>query len=366
VTAGPETLAEILTASGIDPATFIQPLELSPQMKEWVHDNVRERSPEKDRLYELMGALTQKDGLAVRYLREQTGTAQEVFESGEANCLSFTNLFIALAREVGVDAYFLNVQRVPRYELEGDLVVRWEHVTAGWGGGDDRTVLEFGVVPEEERYATARRISDLTALAMFYSNRGAEALIAGDTKEALRWLEIGVVLDPTWSHGWLNLGVARRRAGDLAGAEIAYRRGIESNPDQLQLYSNLATLLRLRGDHDAASELLRLLDRRDNRNPFIYLSLGDTALREARLDEAGRFYRRALQLSRDNAESKAAMGLWELASDNPAKARVWLERAERIDAAAERVLRLRSQLSVSAEPLGTVRENGADSPSPGL
>jgi len=223
-TVGPEgaaTLEQALVERGIDPETFLQPLELSPAMKEWVQANVRARAPEKERLYELMDALTKKDGLAVRYMRERTGTAREVFESGEANCLSFTILFIALAREVDVDAYFLNVQRTPRYELEGDLVVRWEHVTAGWGGGNDRTVLEFGVVPEEERYGTARRVSDLTALAMFYSNRGAEALLQGDTAAALEWLETGVRLDPSWSHGWLNLGVGLRRTGDLDGAEQA-------------------------------------------------------------------------------------------------------------------------------------------------
>ncbi len=366
---GPEsaaTLEQTLVERGIDPETFLQPLELSPAMKEWVHENVRERAPEKERLYELMDALTKKDGLAVRYMRERTGTAREVFESGEANCLSFTTLFIALAREIDVDAYFLSVQRTPRYELEGDLVVRWEHVTAGWGGGNDRTILEFGVVPEEERYGTARRVSDLTALAMFYSNRGAEALLEGSTAAALDWLETGVRLDPSWSHGWLNLGVGLRRTGDLDGAEQAYRRGIESNPNQLQLYSNLATLLRLRGDHDTASELLRLLDRKDNRNPFIYLSLGDHALSEGRLEDTGRFYRRALQLNRDNADSRAAMGLWELASDNPDKARVWLERAERLDSDAERVRRLRTRLSSSVEPPTTGAENESNSPQRGL
>ncbi len=347
----PATLEESIAALGIDLETFVQPLELSPEMVEWVHANVRRGASEKERLFALMDALVKREGLAVRYMRDRTGTAQEVFATGEANCLSFTNLFVALAREIDVRAYFLELPRAARYGQEGDLIVRWEHVTAGWGSGNDRTVLEFGYVPDEERYLGARKLSDLTALAMFYANRGAEALIAGDEEEASWWLETGVMLDPGWSHGWLNLGVARRRLGDLEGAEQAYRRGIERNPDLLQLYSNLATVLRMRGETDSAGELLRLLDRRSNRNPFTYLSLGDLALREERLEDARRFYRRALHLNRKHPESRAAMGLWELASDRPDRAQAWLERAERLEGGAERVELLRARLSAAGKVL---------------
>ncbi len=358
---GPTTLEEKFRQLGIDPATFVQPLEVTPEMREWAWSQVRQGASEKQRMYDLMEGLSRKDGLAVRYQRDRTGTAREVFETGLANCLSFTHLFIALAREVGVDVYFLKVARDERYAREGDLVVRWEHVTAGWGPAQNRTVLEFGFIPDQDSYLGASEIPDLTAIAMFHSNRGAEALIAGDKQEALEWLETAVVLDPGWSHSWLNLGVVRRRLGDLEGAEAAYRRGIEANPEHLQLYSNLATLLRLRGERDSAGVLLRLLDRKRNRNPFSYLMLGDTALREQRLDDAGRFYRRAMRLNRNNANTRAAMGLWELASDRPDKARGWLERAERLDAEAERVVLLRSRLAKTEEPAEPANEEDVES-----
>ncbi len=359
-TGEPATLEEAVRALGLEMSTFVQPLELTPEMKRWAWANVRANASEKDRMFDLMNALVKKEGLAVRYERDRTGTAREVFETGEANCLSFTTLFIALTREVGVRTYFLSVERDARFAKAGDLVVRWEHVTAGWGAAHARTVLEFGFIPGDVRYRSATQISDLTALAMFYSNRGAEALLAGDKEEALRWVETSVILDPGWSHAWLNLGVVRRRLGDLAGAEEAYRRGLEADPEHVQLLGNLATLLRLRGELDAAGELLRLLDRKSNRNPFTYLTLGDMALREERLEDARRFYNRALQLNRKNAESKAAMGLWELASDRPDKARAWLERAERLDADSERVVRLRARLAEAGEAAPPTHDNDTE------
>jgi tetratricopeptide (TPR) repeat protein len=346
-----------LRANGIDPESLVLPYELTDEMKQWVRSNVRPRANEEDRLDELLAAMVGRDGLGIDYRRDYTGTAAEVFESREANCLSFTNLFVGLAREVGINAYYLTIRRRPSYDKEGDLVVRWEHVTAGWGSGAQRKVLEFSLLPLED-YVGDRKISDLTALAMFYSNRGAELLLAGDTGGSLEWLETAVILDPGWSHAWLNLGVVRRRQGDLAGAEAAYRRGIEENPDHLQLYGNLALLLQLRGEDDSAGELLRLLDSRSNRNPFAYLALGDAALREQRLEDAKRFYRRALQLNREDAESQAAMGLWELASQRPDRALGWLERAERIDPQASRVERLRTALQEAGELAAALEDAG--------
>ena len=357
---GPQTLDQRIQVLGLDPAEVTEPLDLTPEMKAWAHEQVRAQDSEEQRLSDVMRALVDSDGLAVRYERERTGTAREVFKSGEANCLSFTNLLVGLAREVGVDAYFLNVRRDPRYALQGDLVVRWEHVTAGWGSGAHRRVLEFGFVPIEATMVPSR-LDDITALAMFYSNRGAEELLAGNRVGALKWLEIAVQLDPAWSHAWLNLGVVRRRTGDLEGAEQAYRKGIEADPDHMQLYSNLSTLLRLRGETDSAGELLRLLDRRSNRNPFAYLALGDSALEDGRMEEARRFYRRALHLNRNDAESKAAMGLWELAAERPDRARVWLERAERIDRESERVGQLRDGL-VESDPVTTAEEEAPVEP----
>lgn len=353
------SLSQRLAASGVDQESLVDPLELSPEMKTWAHEQVRGGYTEGQKLDLLMAALTDKEGLSVKYERDFTGTAREVFESGEANCLSFTTLFVALAREVEVNAYYLNVLRSSRYAQEGDLVVRWQHVTAGWDRGAERKVLEFGFIPDEN-YRNAVKLSDTAALAMFYSNRGAEALLAGEPSAARDWLEVAVLIDPSWLHGWLNLGVVRRRMGDFDGAEAAYRTGIELDPNHLQLYANLAALLQTRGREDGVGELLRLLDRRSNRNPFLYRSLGDRALREGQIEDAGRFYRRALRLDAKDADSHAAMGIWELADDNPERARSRLKRAERLDPSSERAAELRTRLQErgelsAASPEGLVR-----------
>ncbi len=337
-------VAESLRQRQIDPQDILLPNRLSDDMRAWARQQVRETDPSTTRLAQLLRALQDPSRLGLQYEGGFTGTAEDVFRNRRYNCLSFTHLFVAMAREIGVRAYYLRVDQIRRFDKEGDLVVVSGHITAGFGEGAHREVLEFNVGPAAN-YRSARPIPDLLAVAMFYSNRGAELMRRGDVAAAAEWLRTAVALDPEYADAWVNFGVARRRTGDLEGAERAYRRAVELEPQSFPAYHNLATLFRLRGDRNAARELLRLLDRRSNRDPYIYLTLGDDSLELGNLDEAERFYRRALRLSTEaRPEARAAMGQWALASGAIEEARLWLRKAEDLDATNNRVVRLAEQL----------------------
>lgn len=328
-----------VAARGLD-AEVLQPLYLRPEIKDWAFQRVPRGGEPTTRLKNLFEML-QHEGF--EYEAGYTGTVEEVFATRKFNCLSFSMLFVALAREMALPAYFLNVRQIQSFERDGDLVVVSGHITAGYGFVDDRTVLEFSVGPEIN-YKLGEPISDLEALALYYSNRGAEMMREGASAEAIEQLETAVVLGPKLAQTWVNLGVARRRAGDLAAAERAYKKAIELDARNLPAYQNLAAVLRLRGEHDAAGRILDLLEERKNRNPFTHLALGDWSLHKGKVDSAERFFRRALRLARHEAEPHAAMGQWALAVGDRAKARVWLRRARAIDEADERTLRLAEML----------------------
>ena len=63
------------------------------------------------------------DNLDVKYDPSYTGPAQEAFETRKVNCLSYTHLFVGMARELGVEAYFLSVRELERYAKDGDLIL---------------------------------------------------------------------------------------------------------------------------------------------------------------------------------------------------------------------------------------------------
>ena len=343
-------LEDAVRERGLDPALMIWPWEPGPNLREWISRQAVGRRP-TERLQVAFHQLLAGGGVGLEYDNSSTGTADEVFASGRANCLGFSLLFVGTARELGVEASFYRVDQRQEYRREGDLIYVSGHVTAGYEADGEERLVQFSLVTDVD-YSNARRIDDLAALALFYSNRGAEALRDGDAGAAVRWLEVAARLDEGEASAWTNLGVARRRLGQLEAAEAVYRQAIEIDPDHLPAYINLAGVLRLRGELDAAREIVRLLDRNDNRNPYAYLALGDASLEEDRLDDARRYYRRAVRLGRRDAEPRAAMGLWALSSGDADGARRWLRRARRIDQFEERTVQLAQRLTRHSQTQG--------------
>ena len=342
------TLELEIVARGLDPDRVGVPARLTAEMKEWVHSKVSIGTPANVAFREVLSALVDPSGLGLVYDPSYTGTAEEIWSSRKANCLGFTHLFVGLTREVGIPTYYVRWGWVERYRREGDLVVVSGHVSAGWGVGLAREVLEFGAVEGMEA-SRSHLISDINALARHYANRSAERLRAGEIEAALSAAETAVKLDPTLVDAWVNLGVSRRRSGDPDGAESAYRRGTLVDPDHLPAYQNLSVVLRMQGAEDLAQTMLELLDRRDNKNPFTYLSLGDQSFDSGRYEEAARYYQRAGKLGRELAEARAARGLAALEMGELRAARKWLKRAQALDPEDSRTQELDKLLSQSED-----------------
>lgn len=338
-----DQVAHLLAERGIPADRVVLPFALSPEMKEWLLARVPRAGDPLVRLDRLLRSLLSSDGVELVYDRAFTGTAPEVFAEKRANCLAFTHLFVGMAREVGLPVYFLKVKDLASFSKQGDLIIASSHVTSGFGPPNDRRILDFSDQPVSE-YRQIVQISDLTAVAMFHSNRGAEMLRDGKLPEAVKWLETATALDPEMAGGWINYGVALRRSGQLRAAETAYRRALEADPTEVAAYQNLAALLDLLGRRDEAVALLGLVESLGTRNPFSYLSLGDLALNQGRRAEAERLYRRAARLAPAEAEIQAALGEWALAAGETAQARRLLKKASKIDPANERVRRLADRL----------------------
>ena len=320
------------------------PNRLTPEIAAWAHEQVTSTNSTRERLQQLLRSLLTVDGLEIKYMPDYTGTAVEVFESREANCLSFTHLLVATAREIGIDAYYLSIDEIERYTKRGDFVVISNHITAGFGPPHERIVLDFTVRPDVD-YRRAAPVTDETAFALHYSNRGAEMMQEGELTAAIDQLYAAIARDPELAAAWSNLGVARRRQGDLEGAEASYHRAIGIDDEYLPVYQNLLALYQIQKRDDAAEEVISLLNRRGNRNPFSFLALGDASYANERYDQARLFYKRARRLARGSAEPLAALGLVALAEGDRAEAERWHEKAVSKNAAERRTVELANALA---------------------
>ncbi len=339
-----EQIARDIQDRGLDPKQVILPFGLTDEMRSWALATAPLTHRPEERLELLRERLLNPQHMSLEYQWGYTGTAIEVFEQRKANCLAFTNLFVGMAREVDVPVYFVAVLDAETYRRFGDLVVISDHIAVGYGPQTDRLIYDFSERTDLD-YRFVQRVSDLTAIAMFHSNRGAEALQAGQVSQSVQWLTTATIIDPELANAWVNLGVALRRSGDLSNAEQAYKRALEVNPRLSSAYQNLSALLRLQGRDEEALAFEQTLRDAGTRNPYTYLTLGDLSLRSGRVEEAQRFYRRAVNLSADDPDCLAALGHAAVATGDLRTARRMLKKAQKIDRDSERTRTLAKLVS---------------------
>jgi tetratricopeptide (TPR) repeat protein len=110
------------------------------------------------------------------------------------------------------------------------------------------------------------------ALSSAHRDLAGVLLDQGRAAEAVQSLETAVALSPRDAGAWMALGGARRRTGDLEGAEQAYRRATEINPRRFDAWFDLATAQHDRG---RPVEALASLGRARRGDPLTPLETAD-------------------------------------------------------------------------------------------
>src|SRR5512140_721573 len=221
------------------------PLEINDTIRQFLSEHIDRRALPLEKLETLVRVVFRENALHFTY-QLQTRTAIETFENRGGNCVSFTFLLIAMARELGLDARFREVEVAPTWSRIGSLVTMSGHVNvAVLLGGQPYIVDLFPQVTRIEIGGTV--VPDNRALAHFYNNRGVDRMVAGQMPEALAYFTRAVQCDPRMARSWGNLGVAQSRTGKYADADASYRRVLQLQPGSLVTMGNLAVLYRQTG-----------------------------------------------------------------------------------------------------------------------
>ncbi len=128
--------------------------------------------------------------------------------------------------------------------------------------------------------------------------------------KAIEALDRGVRGPGATSEGLTLYGRALLQRGDAAGAQQAFQQAAEAAPVDPRAYREIASLAEQRGDlqraHDALARYTALaFDQPESRD--IAEHLGDLATRLSLPDEASRWYRQALDGSRDDPDAPARL-----------------------------------------------------------
>jgi len=284
-------------ASDDTPPPPSQVMAIPPELQDALRQAVSDRSTSPQaRLDLLMTFLFDPEsGLGMAYDHTATLTVEQAYRTRKANCLTFTMLTLALAREVGLEAQAHHIDEVLSWRQENLHLVRSNHVNTGVRVQQRRYTIDVASNDILTR-ASPDPISDDVLLAMYYSNRAMDFAIAGNYLDAAPYMAISLELDPGSPGGLNNAGVVALHTGDLPAAERHYRAALARKSDHLGALANLSQLYERQGYADRAQQLRARSARVLDRDPFHHFMAGHQAEGAGDSRSAVDHYRRAVRL----------------------------------------------------------------------
>lgn len=292
-----------MTAATIDE---ISPLMVSPDLRDYLHSTVRSSAEPRERILALTEAIIDAEGIGLVYDGDATHTAAEAFQSGTGNCLGFSNLLVASARELGLNARFELVSHRLSWQKVGEALVGTLHVRVVSTVGAKRMVFDFYPLPLESGFTT-QAISDADALAHHLNNLAVNSMQDGDNAGAYGLLYKAIEASPGIGFIWSNLGIVLSRHELDSLAEAAYKEALLISPEGLTAASNLQRLYIGQGRHAEAQELKDQLLQHRERNPYYHSSQAEQAFEQGDYQEAVVHYKEAIRLKKNFAEFYVGM-----------------------------------------------------------
>ncbi|HEX7046579.1 MAG TPA: tetratricopeptide repeat protein [Gammaproteobacteria bacterium] len=261
-------------------------------------------------------------------------TASETFQSQTANCLSLSILTYSMAEHLGFHATFRLVDIPEYWEWRDGHALMARHVNlllepeATFGQVFSQTIEVDFFAPGSSRRFASRPITESTVLAMFYNNKGTDALMAGDLALAYAYLRAALVQDPSLDMAVSNLGLLYAKRGHWQWAEKNYREAARRNPDNTVSAEGLAMVLKMTGRDEEAEAILARLERQRQDNPYFHYVQGEEAYSAGNWQQAIRSFHRAIELGPGIDQPYFGLAKTYFRMGDNANAETWLRRAE--------------------------------------
>lgn len=279
---------------------------LDDEMTFMVKNTLTNALTTKEKAMKLLRHIFSKEKIALSYSNNANLTAREAYHSHKANCMSLTIMAYALAKKANLQVEFQEVE-VPEYWVRNrqyNLLTGHINLLIKPGALEDTKIVygnrniqidfdPFAIKPSFPK----RIIEKNTVLAMFYNNKGGQAIVDNDYAVAYQYLKAATQIDNNFSPAWGNLAVLYRLTDNITLAEKAYRYAIQINPNNLTALNNLAILLRNQQNYVEADEIDSHLFIKRRKNPYYHAVLADEAYYKHDYQQALQHYKRALRLN---------------------------------------------------------------------
>ncbi|HEY5644785.1 MAG TPA: tetratricopeptide repeat protein [Pseudomonadales bacterium] len=285
---GEAVFGEVLAT---DSLAAVDILGVSEHMQQFVASVVGDTRMPSAKFRRLLKGLAEHGYFGHTYIADTTRTAVDTFEHKSGNCLSYTTMFLALAREAGLKARYQIVDVPPSWDADSGYLIRYTHVNVLIEGlgfdpiyGRDMSVDFNDVLPDPE-YSRAA-ITDIEAMALFHANLSISQLRAGESRDAFLHLKRALELDPDNADLWINLGAFYAKHEAFGQALDAYRVALHQDPRSRGAISGLGRAHYLLGNLEEAERFEALARRYRDRNPYYHYAVAQAEYERAHYDRA--------------------------------------------------------------------------------
>jgi tetratricopeptide (TPR) repeat protein len=294
------TVAERIAEARAESLYLENPLEIDDEMKAAVDKAVGRVATPTLRLHHLARYLTDSGFVNFQYVLNQSFTAKQAFRERRGDCMAYTNLFMALARYLDLDAYFVHVRDVQNYYERGGRFFVSSHVAVGYGHGPAAEVVDFAKTISDWKLALYRAISDDAALALYYNNVAVAQMQSGRSREAEHLFRFWLAREPDVAELYNNLGVLLNRETRYKEAIFLFEEGIRRFPTYSPLYTNGMRAAHAAGRQDLMAELERRGQEIEQTDPFFVFARAMNFYRDDRYAQAATELERAFHAKPDS------------------------------------------------------------------
>lgn len=312
-----------------DAKVFVNNLTVAKNM---VHAKNRNKVMEN-----LIRAIFNRSEFNMIYDNGANTTASETFNNRAANCLSLSIMTYALAKQAGFEVTFQEID-IPEYwtRKDGYSLING-HINLRISDASDSTmillenrtmVVDFDPF-SPKKYFPSNPVNKQRVVAMFYNNKGAEALVNGDHLSAYSYLKAAVQADIMFQDAWTNLGILYRMAGHYDWAEKTYEEALKLNQDNLTIWENLAILHEHQGRFELAQNINDFVVKKRLSNPYYHFILGEQELEIGNYQNALSHYKKAIKIDESHHEFYFGMAKAYANMGDSEQAMKYLKRAKR-------------------------------------
>lgn len=309
--------------------------KITESMERYVYLRLKPIRDVSARTKRMIHDLFDPNQLDIRYVHNANLTASEAFEQGAANCLSLTILTYVLAEEARMEATFMDVKVQENWTYNNGVRMLNGHVNLQI----KEPIVHSILLKNESVYVVdflpmlngpkraSKKLYKNDIIALFYNNKGADALVKNDVNKAYHYFKQATILAPAITESWGNLASLYTRKGFIAETETILQYAASIDKTNLNLQESLAYLYQSTGRQELANDLFAKIRKVRIKNPYYFAMLAKTSFDKGHYRASIGFFKKALKLN--NQEHQFLFGLAQnhLQLGEHKRANYYLERA---------------------------------------